>query len=627
MEYLNGIPLGNVIQGGQPLPAKRLLAIGRQIAEGLAAAHQAGIVHRDLKPDNVFLVERGADKDFVKILDFGIAKVSNTEGKLTRAGAVFGTPHYMSPEQAAGMSVDRRGDVYSLGVILYEMVTGQLPYDVSKAQLVDAVRIICEEPAKSMSASFSGARRLDVDVITIAGKCLEKEPARRYQSAAALGEDVQRYLSDQPILARPPSAAYQFRKLVLRHKGPFAAAAAAFVLLALFAAAMTVQAVRIGKERDRANQERDRANDEAETSKRVSDFLEGLFQTSDPWTSREKAISPRELLDNGTREIENALKNQPQVRVRLLSTIGKAYRGLGLRDESNVALERAKDLTASLYGTQSVEYAEALGELGGYDNSAQAYAIVSKVLAPNDVRLARALYGVGMGKFGRGSLEGEADLLHALEILEKADRPDDQLRSWLLGDLGFHRLRRRDWSGAVPLYRQSLEIRRRIYDEGHPDLIIGLINLGNTLNYAGERQECRPVLDEALEKGLRRLGPDHPLVGLALLNLGELERSEGHHDRARSYFTRSMETYDRAKLDRLDSLRSGCLTGLGRLAETEGRLDESIGWFRQAYEIYRREPGVSDIDPTPEYVNVLRKAGRTAEAERVEATIATGARP
>ena len=161
----------------------------------------------------------------VKVLDFGLARITDSDVQattyVTEMGKIRGTLPYMSPEQVRGNpdEIDLRTDVYALGVMLYEMMTGSLPYDLSKAQIPEAVRIICEQAPKSISASFTGTKHLDADVITIAGKCLEKETSRRYQSAAALGEDIQRYLSDQPILARPPSAVYQFRKLAARHKG------------------------------------------------------------------------------------------------------------------------------------------------------------------------------------------------------------------------------------------------------------------------------------------------------------------------------------------------------------------------------------------------------------------------
>src|SRR5262245_39989892 len=184
MEYLNGIPLGHAIQGGQPLAAKRLLKIGRQLAEGLAAAHAAGIVHRDLKPDNIFLIERGGDKEFVKILDFGIAKVSSTEGKLTRAGAVFGTPHYMSPEQAAGTSVDQRGDIYSLGVILYELAAAKVPFDAD-----NFMGVLTQHMYKAPTPLREVVPRpedVPVGVEAVVMKCLAKRPENRYQSMEEL---------------------------------------------------------------------------------------------------------------------------------------------------------------------------------------------------------------------------------------------------------------------------------------------------------------------------------------------------------------------------------------------------------------------------------------------------------
>jgi serine/threonine-protein kinase len=212
MEYLNGIPLGSSIQNGQPLPPTRLLTIGRQIAEGLAAAHAAGIVHRDLKPDNIFLIERGSDKDFVKILDFGIAKVSTSEGKLTRAGAVFGTPHYMSPEQAAGTSVDQRGDIYSLGVILYELAAAKVPFDADNFMGV-LTQHMYKAPTPLREAT---PRPEDVSpaLEAVVMKCLAKRPENRYQSMEQVIVDIDRLLAG----AKPQAAS--------EHGGAFATPAA-----------------------------------------------------------------------------------------------------------------------------------------------------------------------------------------------------------------------------------------------------------------------------------------------------------------------------------------------------------------------------------------------------------------
>jgi len=180
MEYLEGIPLTDVIDDDKPIPIQRMLHIARQLAEGLSAAHQADIVHRDLKPDNIYLITRGGEKDFVKVLDFGIAKVSTGEGKLTRAGAVFGTPHYMSPEQAAGAPIDHRGDIYSFGVILYELSSGRVPFDAD-----NFMGILTQHMYKApvpIRALVPQPQGVPPGLEAIVLKCLSKRPEQRYQS-------------------------------------------------------------------------------------------------------------------------------------------------------------------------------------------------------------------------------------------------------------------------------------------------------------------------------------------------------------------------------------------------------------------------------------------------------------
>ncbi|HEY4104868.1 MAG TPA: serine/threonine-protein kinase [Polyangiaceae bacterium] len=186
MEFLSGHPLSKLLEGGQALPVPRILHVARQMAEGLAAAHAANIVHRDLKPDNIYLINRGADKDFVKVLDFGIAKVSSSaEGsKLTRAGAVFGTPHYMSPEQAAGQPVDHRGDIYSFGVILYELASGRVPFDAD-----NFMGILTQHMYKApvpIRALVPAPQEVPPGLEAIVLKCLSKRPEHRYQSMSEL---------------------------------------------------------------------------------------------------------------------------------------------------------------------------------------------------------------------------------------------------------------------------------------------------------------------------------------------------------------------------------------------------------------------------------------------------------
>ena len=188
MEFLEGTPLALVAGGGNPMPLGRILRISLQLSEGLAAAHQLGIVHRDLKPDNVFLIQRGKETDFVKILDFGIAKVSsNATGRLTQVGSVFGTPHYMSPEQAAGTPLDHRGDIYSLGVMLYELATGRVPFDAENFVGILSQQLY-QEPVSPREAAPKANIPAAFENIIL--KCMAKKPERRYQSMLELREEL-----------------------------------------------------------------------------------------------------------------------------------------------------------------------------------------------------------------------------------------------------------------------------------------------------------------------------------------------------------------------------------------------------------------------------------------------------
>jgi serine/threonine-protein kinase len=195
MEYLDGEPLTALVdKAGQPVPVTRLIRVARQIADGLAAAHERQIVHRDLKPDNIFLVQRGSEKDFVKILDFGIAKVASGTAKLTRHGSVFGTPHYMSPEQAAGAPVDRRTDIYSLGVIMYEMASGRLPFDADNFMGILTQHMYqAPVPIRALVPPQDIPPGLEAIVL----KCLSKKPEHRYQSMQELTEDFDKMLDGQ----------------------------------------------------------------------------------------------------------------------------------------------------------------------------------------------------------------------------------------------------------------------------------------------------------------------------------------------------------------------------------------------------------------------------------------------
>jgi eukaryotic-like serine/threonine-protein kinase len=654
MEYVRGEPITTYCDRHR-LGTRERLDLFAQVCEGVQHAHQKGVIHRDLKPSNI-LVTIVDDRPVPKIIDFGVAKATAqhlTERSLfTELGVLIGTPEYMSPEQAemGVLDIDTRTDVYALGMLLYELLTGALPFDrrdLRQAGLAEIQRIIRErEPARPSTritqlgpASTEAAtnrrsepRRLaselrgDLDWITM--KALEKDRTRRYGSASELATDVRRHLDHQPVLAGPPSALYRARKFVRRHRLGVGAAATLVVLLVAFGVAMALQAGRIARERDRANREAARANEEAAAAQQVSDFLVGLFEDSDPSRARGDRITVREVLDRGSAKIDRDLVEQPAVRGRMLLTMGRVYRNLGLYDTSSRLLEDSLETARRSPGPENRDVATAALELawlyraqGKADEAVslgrEALAIRERAFGPDDPRTAFALTMLGTLARDRGEYpEAEKLLKRSLEVREKALGPDHVDVASSLYQLGWLKKITGQLEEAKRCYERALPIYEKNLGPDHPYVAWCLNDLSVVLENLGDREGARRLLQRSLDIKLKVLGPDHPDVAAALNNLGVLLWRMRDFGGARA-------AYERALAIREKTLGPGHADVAGTL-DNLGLLYQDMGEYAQAQRYYERSlrimEGIAGSDRTAvastcvNLAELLEKTGQLAQA-------------
>jgi eukaryotic-like serine/threonine-protein kinase len=590
---------------GVPVTPSRLrerLAIFRKISDAITYAHQRGVIHRDLKPSNIIIHHEfdSADSEAdhvpsIKILDFGLARITESDLAVatigTEIGKIQGTLPYMSPEQVRGNpdEIDVRSDVYSLGIILYEMIAGKRPYDLHHAMLHEAARIICEVPAAPLSLSWSGTKRLDKDIETIVGKALEKEAPRRYQSVAALTEDVSRFLTGQPILARPPTFAYQIRKLAARHKAGFGFAAGVVVLIAVFAIVMSVQAKRIARERDRANRE-------AAISKQVSGFVKTLFRAPDPFHGKGKEVTAREILDEGSTRVATELKDQPEVQTEIALLMGESYYSLGMLDKAADVTQTALTAAKRRLGHETAATANALNVLGAIKLEQGDLANAEK-LFQESLEIRRRLFGsesvpvaedindLAMVHFQQGDWKKtEAGMREALPIYRKTVGDETQEVATLLGNLAIVLKYQEKFVEAEPLYKEALAIKRKILGPDNPATASSLSNLAMLYMQLKNYPEADKMFQEALAIDRKALGESHREVGRMLNNLGLVNDNRGRLPQAENYFRQSIAVDIKVLDENNPELATG-YQNLGNVLAKEKKFTEAEELLRKAFSL------------------------------------------
>jgi eukaryotic-like serine/threonine-protein kinase len=540
MEYVAGVPITTYCDNHR-LSTRERLELFVHVCEGVQHAHQKAIIHRDLKPSNILVTEVDG-RAAPKIIDFGVAKALaqklSADTMFTRVGALIGTPEYMSPEQAnsSGQDIDTRTDVYSLGVIFYELLAGTPPIDLRKIAFEEFLRRLREEepPKPSTKVRTQGAakstdvahkrhtaapelaKQIRGDLDAIALKALEKDRARRYGSPSDFGADIGRYLNHQAVLAVPPSAAYRARKFARRYRTALATIAA-FILVLVVAAIVSIR-------------QSIRANREAAVAQAVNDFLQNdLLAQASASTQASQSTKPdpdlkvRTALDRAAARIGGKFERQPEVEAAIRDTIGQTYGDLGLYTEARHQFERALELQR-------------------------------RVLGKNDARTLATAMALG----------------HTVD-------------------------RQGKWPDAEVILRETLETQRRVLGSEHPETLATMLNLASVYQEQGKYSQAEAIGNQVLEIRRRVSGPEHPYTLKSMHNLALLYHEQGNEAQAETLYSQLVKIRRRViGPEHPDTLAS--VGNLGLIYRAEGKLTEAEALWSQNLEIERRVLGPEHPD-------------------------------
>jgi serine/threonine protein kinase/tetratricopeptide (TPR) repeat protein len=593
MELVKGIPVTDFCDQ-KKLDIRARLALFAQVCHAVQHAHQKGLIHRDIKPSNVLVAEADAGQPpLVKVIDFGIAKATQsrlTEKTLfTEFRQLVGTPEYMSPEQAEGsLDIDTRTDVYALGVLLYELLCGTTPFDAralrSKA-FAEMQRLIREvEPPKPSTRlvamrdtlpSVAAQRAVEPhrlrtlvrgELDWIVMRALEKDRARRYETASALAADVQRYLADEPVLAGPPSKVYRVRKFVRRHRGGVGAAvailailiAALVVSLQLYVTASRALKRAVVAEAD-ANRQRDdavRARDaeaEARTlTEEADNFLRDMFNSIDPVEARGKPVLVRDVLDRAVDKLKGAFPDRPGVEGRLRGFFGATYLVLGLPEKARAQLEDANGLLFAAVGDADPEYVHNLVDLGRCYQFLDRIPEAQQLFQLADERAPRA--------YGRDAPAAYVPKSHLASILMRQNKVAE----------------------ASELLDELLAFRLRTLGPSHTQTLTTMGDIAWARQLQGRFAEAEAIMVEAVATAKQTLGPDHPRTGALMNNLAQAQADNGKLDQAERTqrevvaLARRLYGLDHRNALAAAGIHAQFLTRLGRYDEAEALLNDSI---------------------------------------------------
>jgi serine/threonine protein kinase/tetratricopeptide (TPR) repeat protein len=645
MELVHGLPITEYCDS-QRLDARRRLELFNTVCQAVQHAHQKGVIHRDLKPSNIIVTEQDGVAR-AKVIDFGIAKAVSAPltdfSLVSRLGEPLGTAMYMSPEQAesSGLDVDTRTDIYSLGVILFELLVGETPMAPrGEAIHIFMARLVSRRTDPPMPSSrlvtlgtgrdaVAYARHTDPETLRrqlrgdldwIVVKALDPDRTRRYDSAAALAADVTRHLANEPVTARAPSTEYRLRKFVLRHRVAVPVGALAVIAIATSASLAVAGMVRARRAEQVARQE-------AAAARSVTNFLVDLF-APDVGEVTGNQLTARQLLDRGAQRASRELANQPLLRGRILHTVGIAYGELGLYDEARTQLDEALAARTRAEGAASLPVAEtelaladvtaSHGELTAAEGHyARALAIRESLLGRDHPLVARVAYGLGALRFQQGRPdEAEAAYGRALHIDERPPADSTEMARDLMG-LGVVSWQRKRYAPAEMLMKRAITVQEQHLGPDHRDVAKSLNNLGGIYWSMERYADALPIFERVRKIFERTLDPSHPDLAAAYNNIAETYWKLGRFAEAEALFRRALAMWEERLAPGNPNL-AVTLHSMAGLLRDEGKFPEAEAAYRRALDIRVRAfkpPNDDVLETSNALAALLRTRGRAREAD------------
>lgn len=678
MEYVPGEPITRYCDR-VAMSLNDRLALFMQVCHAVQHAHQKGIIHRDLKPSNVLVVSRDTGDSstsgvgaIAKVIDFGVAKATEQRltdhSVMTMDGVLVGTPEYMSPEQAepGEDDIDTRTDIYSLGVLLYELVTGTLPFGrrtLRRRAIGEIQRIVREvDPprpsarlstlGRRVSASVSGAaaddagreddgdgtvmeiakrrgseprhliRRIRGDLDWIVMKCLEKDRSRRYETANGVAREIERYLQDEPVMAGPPGAGYRIEKFVRRHRVMVGAAsvAAAALVIGLTVSIIGFQAA--VRSRDVADSQRKLAQESEATARRearksaaVNAFLQRMLSEADPRQSAQREMTVRVALDRAVARLNaGEMKDEPEIEAEIRLTIGRSYAGLAQFDAATREITAAVDLYRRLFGNASGEIASALHERGaalklagrpseGEADLRAAWEIQKKLGGDAAAEAMACANDLALTLIDQQRYDEAEPLLKSVYAYAKQhEYANDSLLPEAVNNLGSLYMAKGEFARAAPYFREAIEINTRRHGAVHPDVATNYDNLAQALHGENDLDGSLAAFNTALTMRRKLFGNDHPDLATTLHNIAVLHFARGELPECEKALRESLAIFRRA----YGPAHPDTLTVNDSLVSViggQGRLKEAEPLLLDAYRAVRDEPA---IDPARKRALAMR---------------------